>query len=478
MDLIYPSDLKAEQFLLGICMQSSEAINYCLGFIEKDDFDDPRNQYLFHHICEFWREKDGFDAFAFYHLLETKKEMEICGGAQYISGLIISSHGVDFEYYAKRIKQMRNYRRLMHLCRLTLEESSRQKEDPEELIDNMHKSLFEIQTGKTLKTLAIKDILSNFQDDKPFRQHLAWILDEVKNNRKPYTGVSSGYKLFDEVLGSFRNGAIYYIGGRTSSGKSTFMLNLILNMAEANMPIGVFSLEMPPSQLISKLVCFKAGVFFTKYEEGKLTPHEVSKIIAAEEHLTKMEIFFDHGREVNINQIRARARRMVMNFGVKVIFVDYLTRIRGNPKFNTKHLQVDEISKGLQSMAHELNIPVICLAQLNRESAKKNSKDEVPEPGLTDFRESGSIEEDADACIFVHRPDYYTKTLQPGIIKIIIAKNRLRGQLAKIEFARDPTTQRWYELRPLGEEVEVLTRNATKEEEYEDYKTMLDNKKY
>ncbi len=485
-ELVYPCDPKAESYVLGAIMVSVNAADYVLADLRKEDFDTPQHQVIYQQVLEFWKERTYFDLDAFCEELKTKNALAICGCANYLAGLTLNAHGVDYQYYAKKVKNLHGLRSTINAARKAIEQSCNASNEAVEVITQLHKDLFGIEGIKDHKTKSFAQTIAIYEKEKSFLEHFEWMLEQVAKGEKPYSGISSGYPILDEMFGYFRPGAIYYIGARTSMGKTTFALNLILKMLEIQTKIGVFSLEMPKEQLTAKLICFIAGISFSKFEDALLNFEEQQKIRKAIETMPDYALFFEDEEDITISKMRARARRLVANFGVEVIFIDYLTRIKADTKYPSKHLQVDEISKGLQSMAKELNIPVICLAQLSRESARRTKDNKIAPPTLTDFRESGSIEEDADGCIFLHRPEYYDRLDKPGMIEVIIAKNRIRGKLGKIEFGRDVSSERWHELAKISNTIqtihnekkeEYIDKQKSREEEYEDFKDNYNNTK-
>jgi replicative DNA helicase len=486
-ECIYPVDSKAESFVLGAIMVSVNAADYVLAELCKEDFDSPKHQVIYQQVLEFWKERTYFDLDAFCSELKLRGALEVCGGAQYLVALSVNAHGVDHQYYAKKIKNLHGLRSTINAARKAIEQSCDASNEAVEVITQLHKDLFNIEGIKDRQTKSFTQKIAVFEKDKSFVEHFQWMLDQVANGAKPYSGIPSGYPLLDEMFGYFRPGAIYYVGARTSMGKTTFALNLIIKMIQAEIKVGIFSLEMPMEQLTSKLICFLSGISFSKYEDAQLSLTEQKKIFKTIETMPDYPLFFEDEEDITISKLRARGRRLVANYGVQVIFIDYLTRIKADTKYPSKHLQVDEISKGLQSMAKELNIPIICLAQLSRESARRTKDNRIAAPTLTDFRESGSIEEDADGCIFLHRPDYYDRLDKPGIIEVIIAKNRIRGKLGKIEFSRDASSEQWRELEKVSDIVQTIhlekkedyvDKQKTREAEYEDFKDKYDSRKW
>jgi replicative DNA helicase len=359
--------------------------------------------------------------------------------------------GLDCKAYIAEIKNLSSLRQIIKVCKDGLMQASLPDADSDKIIDEIQQRLILAQGQDSKSAIKIKAVLDDYARGMDFHTHLDWMIEQRRFGKPTYEGISSGYPILDEALGFFRNGCIYYIGARTSMGKTTFILNLLHNMKNHN--VGVFSLEMSAPIITAKLLCIAADVRYSLYEDGCLFPEKVDRLREVATNYSDKEIYIEEGGGLTINQLRSRAKRMKSTYGIEVLFIDYLTLINGNSAKSNNHLQVNEVSKGLQALAKELNIPIICLAQLNRQSAKDSMKENT-KPSLTDFRESGSIEEDADACIMLHRADYYKKDAKPGYIEVIVAKNRLRGIIKTIDFSCDYlNSDRYSECRPIEEEM-------------------------
>lgn len=320
--------------------------------------------------------------------------------------------------------------------------------DPLQIGADAIKKIYQLQgKGMSRETKSFHENNKNFEMNMPFVEHFDWMNNQVANGMSPYIGVPCRYPILDETFGYFKKGCLYYVGARTSMGKTTFALNLICNQIRAPaMRVGMFSLEMTRQQIHSKLICLFSDIPYWKFEDVRLNDEQKARVCESSRILDTIPFFCNDNGSLTVEQLAIEAQRMVDQHKIEILYVDYLTRLRAGGKFSSKHLEVDTISKTLQRLAKELNIPIVCLCQLNRGSLNRASS----RPSLSDFRESGSIEEDCDGAILIHRPEYYVSTEKPGMIEIIVAKNRLRGILKTVDFQCDKNiSERYWEADPL-----------------------------
>jgi replicative DNA helicase len=420
--------------------------------LDEGDFMNHQNKSILGALKSFYKECASLDLTLFLEYLKKTDSLEKCGGVSRIVNTAASVGVVyDYDQYFQEIKNLSAIRKLILINKDAIELSMKKDAKYEEVSRDLFKQLFSIDCEGNSKTYHPSDLLDEYSEHGTFEEHGKWMRDQVAKGLTPYTGVASNFPILDKTLGFFRPGAIYYVGARTSMGKTTFMLNLVISMLSKGtpFPIGIFSLEMPAKMIIAKILCLMADVKYSAYEDACILPEQYERIMERASHARKLPILIEDDEDMTISKIRSRARRLVQNEGAKIIFIDYLTRIKSDTKYATKHLQVDEISKGLQSMAKELNVPVICLAQLNRASEDKAGS----VPTLSSFRESGSIEEDCDGAILLHRPEYYDPIDRPGLLQFIIAKNRIRGRLRTIGFSKLPYSERFDENADIKEDI-------------------------
>lgn len=438
-----PTNLEYEQILISGMLNNPQICTDIILSLNTEEFFDPKNRILFDEIKKMALKNPRIELNILKNYLESVNKINECGGFNYILNICDSfSRGLDYIQYVNEIKRLFNLRRIIHLCTDNVNSACSPNADCENISQDIMKNLFSIQGLCNSNSNTGDEILKKFNENGSLMENYDWIRQRRSQGLSPYQGISSGFPILDDALGYFRNSALYYIGARTSTGKTTFLLNLIRNMRyqNGNSPIGVFSLETEKSELMKRLSCICSDVDFKKYDDGNLTFDELERLFSDQNSSFYPSVVVDDEQDLTISKIRSRARKMKFNSGVKIILIDYLTRIKSDIKYASKHHQIDEVSKGLQSMAKELNVPVICVAQLNRNSLKNEL------PNLADFKESGSIEEDADGAILLHRPYFSDPKADVNEMQLIIAKNRRRGILKNISFKKSFNSELFQEV--------------------------------
>ena len=428
MAIELPCNPDLESLLIGAIINDPQAAEVILHEMKSEDFVSSKNLTMFHTLSDMYVQKLCFDTILIVKSLRDRgpRTLEDVGGLGGIMAYSVRAYsGLPYQDFINELRELTARRRLMFLCTDTL--SSLEKPvASEKVISVLQDGISAVQGIEVSKTKVLSDVHPDFSKELEHRMMC------YEKGISVYQGICSGYEQLDHVLGSFTKGCMYYIGARTSMGKTTFLLNLARNMSEKSTKIGFFSLEMPAKIIFEKFLAMEAEMRYPWIQDGRVFPDQLHRVEAAHKKITKLPIFIEDPSSLDIKSLCYRARRMKLQHGIEVLFIDYLTRITVENRKQSKHLQVDEISKTLQSLAKELDIPIICLAQLNRASTKKDR--ESNRPCLSDFRESGSIEEDADACILLHRPEYYKEGDKPGMVEVIVAKNRLRGIVKTIPF--------------------------------------------
>lgn len=447
-----PFDKVAEQFVLGAMLCSVNAVNHCIPQLDAQDFYFTENQAIFQAISDLYRLGHTSSAMNVAHELKANKGLSW----DHVLSLEMNASGVDYEYYLPQVINASRLRKLIYASNEAAIEARKEKADSQEVIAKLQNQLFQAQGLGLEDTKTPKDILDDFCNGRNFQDHTLWAFDQIRTGKQPYSGVPSGYPLLDKTLGFFRPGCYYTIGARTSMGKTTFLLNLIkeMNFLGRITPVGFFSLEMPANIIAAKLVCMFAGIKYSAFDDARCTVTELENILSWGKTVQEMPIYIEDQSGITISQVRARAKRMLQNYGIKILFIDYLTLIKPDNKYSSNHLAVNEVSKGIQQLAKELQIPIVVLAQLNRQVTGRTDH----KPNLADFRESGSIEEDSDACLLLHRPEYYTPGTKTGIVELYIAKNRLRGELKKLEY-NVPYGECYRELETIDEAMNTISEN-------------------
>jgi replicative DNA helicase len=368
-------------------------------------------------------------------LLKMKQDntLEEFGGSAALSNFMSSYPSTkDFDDYSKQLIQMSQKRELIMLSSEMIKNVDRCEGSPEKVIIEFQKKICSIgDEMNTKETKTNASIYENFRLGMSFPDYLDHMVELKKQGKETHVGVKSGYKNIDDLIGCFANSSLTYIGARASMGKTTFISNLMINQMFGDNPkkILFFSLEMPSESIFAKVVASKSGVQYKSLHENKCTEDELHAIKYAGEILKSKGFFYEDQPGMNLSMLVSKARMHCIAHGIDIIYVDYLTLLKSDNKQINKHLQVDELSKGLQYLARELEIPIVCLAQLNRAVESRTCK----RPTKSDFRECGSIEEDADTVILLYRPGYYDEYDKPNVMEVIVDKNRIRDDLGTVE---------------------------------------------
>lgn len=451
MKLTLPHDYALERTCLSAILRDSEAADEAALSLQADDFADGGHMRLFSHASTVHAQGQAVSHLSVARLIDKPQGNE---SWEYVLALSDSYFsGLDYAWYFDKLKNLSNLRRLMLMLDGTIKHCAEDGTNYESLIGDFYQRMIKLE-AKSGSLKQPKEIFDNFKDGKSFVQFAEWRHDRYLKGLPTFQGVASGFPMLDATLGSFQDGCLYYIGARTSMGKTTFLLNLVSNMID-KYKVGIFSLEMDAPMIMEKLLCIKADLKYSRFSSGNFTAEQFERVKSLEPFFSSAKLWFDDEQGLTISNLYSRAHRLVKVYGCNILFIDYLTLVRSVGKHPNKHMQVDEVSKGLQTLAKQLKVPLVVLAQLNRGST------EDKRPGLTSFRESGSIEEDADACLLLHRPEYYDPTDKPGLIECIVAKNRVMGILKTIDFACDSqTSERYSELPPLRAETNTQTKEA------------------
>ncbi|HRI05410.1 MAG TPA: replicative DNA helicase [Candidatus Dojkabacteria bacterium] len=419
---IPPQNLEAEQSVLGAMLLDKEAVINVAGWMKAEHFYDQRHAIIFQNIVELFEEGLPIDIVTLTNKLKTKKELSKIGGRTYLTDLVnMVPTSAHVEEYGEIVKDNSVRRGLItsasEITELSFDESIPLKE----VVDKSEKLIFNVaQTGVKTNFVHIKDLLKD-----------AYERAERAEREGTYLGIPSGFRDLDNVIGGFQPSDLIILAARPSVGKTAFALSLLKSVAVQNKNKAlIFSLEMSNTQILDRLLGMQAEVSFWDTRTGKLNDEMFERLAVAMGELAESTILIDDTPGQHINEIRTKARRVALERGIDIIIVDYLQLLHGSSK-EGRTQEVAEISQGLKNIARELNVPVIALSQLSRAVESRNSR----RPQLSDLRDSGSIEQDADVVIFIDREETYNPdTERKGIADIIIAKHR-NGPTGDIEMA-------------------------------------------
>ncbi len=440
-------EIDIEEALLGALLIDDEAILKIAGVLKPEDFLKKENQIIYETILELFEKRIGIDLVTVTNRLKEKKLLDEIQGMSYLVYLINQSPTTsNVNYYAKLIKTRKAKKDLLELS-LNIKDLVEDKDsDAEKLIDEVEKKIFSIaEKVYPYEFLPIGSIIN---------ENLARIEDLQKG--VSIRGIPTGFNKLDDYLGGMQKSDLIILASRPSQGKTAFALNIARYLAvQENIPVGIFSLEMSKDQIVDRILASEAGVSLWRLRTGRLVSEgdvdELALIYEAGERIKKAPLFIDDSPSLNNLQIRTMSRKLKHEIGeLGLIVIDYLQLIRTSKNFESRVQEVTEISKSLKELARELEVPVLAVSQLSREPEKRISSI----PKLSDLRESGSLEQDADVVLFIHRPKETESSLPSNQVNVIIAKHR-NGPIGSVDLYFDNETVSFYSLELQPQELEL-----------------------
>ncbi|HNY44023.1 MAG: replicative DNA helicase [Bacteroidota bacterium] len=430
-----PQATDIEKAVLGALLIQSDAVFNILDILKPESFYDPAHQEIFQSIRDLGTNHKPVDIITVAHELKSRDKLDIIGGEYYLADLTdkvaTASH---LEYHARLVHQKYIQRELIKASAEIQKRSYDESQDVEELINFAESEIFNISEGNIKsETVKLDTILGKALE----------AIDEAAKNKNKLLGLPSGFSDIDRITSGWQPSDLIIIAARPSMGKTAFVLSMARNMGvDHNKPIAIFSLEMSSKQLVNRLIAAESEISSTKLRTGDLQDHEWTQLNQKVKNLENVPIFIDDTPAISIFELRAKCRRLVRTHNIQGIIIDYLQLMTtGVDMKGNREQEVATISRSLKAIAKELNIPIIALSQLNR-SVESRSGDKRPQ--LSDLRESGAIEQDADMVLFIHRPEYYGfmtnndgESLK-GLAEIIIAKHRNGAtDTVKLKFKKD-----------------------------------------
>lgn len=434
-----PHNVEAEQSVLGALMLDKEAVIRVADILRKEDFYKDAHGIIYEVMLQLYEEREPIDVLSVSNKLEEKKMLDTVGGSGYIASLAAqtpSAHNIV--HYARLTQKKATLRNLIRTASEIGELGYKESENLQDVLDEAEQKLFRISQKYVKKEFVpIKSVL-----EEAFNR-----IDELHKSGHDLRGVPTGFSDLDNILAGFQKSDLIILAARPSIGKTTFALDLARLIGKlAKVPVGIFSLEMSSDQLVDRMIAAEAGVDLWKLRTGKLRTgpdsDDFQKIGTAMGVLSEAPIFIDDTSSANIMQLRTLARRLQAEHKLGMIIIDYLQLMEGRSKENRVQ-EISEISRGLKNLAKELNIPILALSQLSRAVESRDDK----RPKLSDLRESGSIEQDADVVMFLYREDRYKKENVPdtNLVEVIIAKHR-NGPLGNVSLFFDAASTTFRQL--------------------------------
>jgi len=409
-----PKNTEAEKSVLGSMMIDDEAIGLAVEILDETWFYEESHQKIYQAIIKLYSEHKKVDLITLSDKLKADGLLESIGGVTYLSSVIeYVPSAANVEHYAHIVKEKGILRKLIKNATNIISESYEAKDNIEEIVDNAERLIFEIADLKQKqKSVHIKDLVKESIET----------LDRLYKKKQHVTGLPTGFEKFDFYTSGLQKSDLIILAGRPSMGKSALAVSIGENIAvKHGTGVGFFSLEMSKEQLVQRMLCSQARVDAHKVRSGFLSSEDWPKLTKAASILSNAPIFIDDSPAISALELRAKARRLKANHHVELIVLDYLQLMRGTSKSDNRQQEISEISRSIKALARELDIPILALSQLSR--AVEARQDHRPQ--LSDLRESGAIEQDADVVILLIREEYYSPTEENrGIAEAIIAKQR------------------------------------------------------
>lgn len=412
---IPPNDVEAEQAVIGSMLTDRDAVISAIEVLKEEDFYREDNKTIYEAILNLYNRSEPIDIITLKAELTSMGMFDKIGGLEYIVGLPEKvPTTANVEKYISIVKEKSELRRLIKAANEIIEQGYDPTENIDDIMNSAEKKIFNIMQDKDQKSYSpIKDVLIDAFTE----------LEQLYNQKQHITGVPTGFIDLDYKTAGLHNSDLILIAARPAMGKSAFALNIATNAAlKAKVPAVLFSLEMSKEQMVNRILCSEAMVDSNKVRTGKLDDDDWVKLAEAIGPLSEAEIYIDDTPGISVMEIRAKCRKLKLEKNIGLVIIDYLQLVQGSNKRNgSREQEISEISRSLKILAKEIGVPVIALSQLSRAVEQRPDH----KPMLSDLRESGAIEQDADLVMFLYRDDYYNpESEKKDIAEVIIAKHR------------------------------------------------------
>jgi len=433
-----PNNLDAERSILGAILLDNNALNTAIEALKAEDFFLPQNRHVFQQMIALGEAQHAIDLVTLTEELHRRGELEAAGGAPYLASLVDGVARVsNVEHYARIVKEKAMLRNLIHATDKIKQSAFEGEDGADAILDGAESSIFALAEDRVKAGLiSMKEVVHESFDR----------LERIFREGKSITGISTGYGELDKLLSGLQPSELIILAGRPSQGKTALALNFAENIAiRGGLPVAVFSLEMSKEALLQRLVASVAQVDAHKFRSGHLSREDWKRMTEALGTISSSPLWVDDAGSISVLEIGAKARRLKRDKGLSLLIVDYLQLITGRGRFNSRQEEVASISRGLKGLAKELQIPVLVLSQLTRAPERDERG-----PQLSDLRESGAIEQDADVVMFIYRPNFFNLNATPeerDMADILIAKQR-NGPTDKVKFVFRSRLTRFEEAAP------------------------------
>jgi replicative DNA helicase len=419
-----PQDLAAEASVLGAMMLSKEAISDAVEIVREADFYKPIHQMIFNAILEHYVHDTPADAVTVAAELTKRGELAKVGGASYLHTLVSGvATAANADYYAQIVKERAILRRLVDAGTRIVQLGYTGTGEVDDLVDRAQAEVFQVNERR---------IAEDYKSLSELMPHVLTEIESLNSNNQGMVGVPSGFKDLDSVTHGFQPGQLVIVAARPGIGKSTLAMDISRAAAlKSDMPVAFFSLEMSNSEIVMRMLSAETGIDLSVIRSGKISEVQWQTLAMKMGELHDKPLFLDDSPNLTMMEIRAKARRLKQRHDIRMVVVDYIQLMSSGKKVENRQQEVSEFSRQMKLLAKELNVPVVALSQLNRGPEARSDK----RPMLADLRESGSLEQDADIVILIHREDAYNKDgPRAGEADFIIAKHR-NGQTRDVVVA-------------------------------------------
>ncbi len=412
-DQLAPHSVEAEEAVLGSILIDPEALFEVLSFLRADDFFIIRHAWIWEAILKLHERRDPIDYLTVVTELEQAGRLEEVGGAAYILSLINKTpSALNVQGYGRIVERMAVRRRLLDAASQIARVAHSEETDIDEVISKAEQAVFEVTERRLARELTpIKDVVSSYFD------HVSLLA----RHQEEVMGIPTGFIDLDRLLGGMQRSDLLIIAARPGMGKSSWLNSVVMNAARRHQRVAVFSLEMSNEQLVQRFISAETNIPSHKLREGRLDERDWSQFVAATQNIGDLPVFMDDTPALSTQELRTKARRLYLEYSLDLIVIDYLQLMTTPYRSENRVQEISFISRSLKQLARELNVPVIAAAQLSRAVEQRIDK----RPQLSDLRESGSIEQDADVVMFIYRDAYYNPDTPDGnLAEIHVSKHR------------------------------------------------------
>ena len=417
LDKLPPQNLHAEQSVLGSMLISENAVLDVLEILKVDDFYRDAHKQIFEGIRRLTSTSEAVDALTVTEELKTMGCLEQVGGQPYIHTLVASvPSAANVAHWARIVSSSSLKRGLVRVGTEIATIGYDETAEPKQAMDESETLMFNLSQAKApLRFVKLKDAMMETMD----------FIERAQDSGATVTGTPTGFSELDRILGGFQPSDLVILAARPSLGKTSLALNIAINVAlsgsDDSNAVALFSLEMSRKELATRILCSEAQIDGNKLKSGGLVDEDYSRIGRSLDGLSKAPVFIDDSAGTTVMEVRAKARKLAQRHPLKLIVIDYLQLMQGDGKSENRQQEISTISRSLKILGRELNVPILALSQLSRAVESRESK----KPVLSDLRESGAIEQDADVVMFIYRDEVYNEeTTEPGKAQIIVAKHR------------------------------------------------------